>query len=301
MGPVDALSRALVERHAAVGEALGTPAIAAFELAPEPRPDGRRNNFGFLRLTDGTVGLTYVALDGAREGLARALPGLELAGRSPLEFLPRFADGAPWERALGLAAINAIAQHALARSGPAPAMPDNLELLGAPGRRDGNRPDEGRRVGMVGHFGRLVGPLVERGVELTVVELDPALARREPGLEVTLDPVRLAGCEAVAITGTTLLNGTLGRLLARCAGAREVHLLGPSASCLPEVPFAAGATSIGGFRVDDPDLFARRWREGGRWRDAGVRYLIRRDAKRGGTRGATAVSGARDERDFARR
>ena len=278
---MDALSRALVGRVAALGARSAVPAIRSFELAPDARRDAHpgaqpgaqpgagRNNFGFLRLVDGTIGLTYVALDGASAGLARALPGLELAGRSPLELLARFGGSTGWERALGLAAINAISARALAGRADVVAMPDNLDRL---------RPGPGERVGMVGHFARLVGPLRARGVPLTVVELDPGLVRAGPGFEVTLDPARLRGCAIVVITGTTLLNGTLGALLEHCRGAGEVHVLGPSASCLPDPLFGAGVTAVGGFRVTDPDLFTARWRAGGRWRDAGQRTLIVRDA-----------------------
>lgn len=267
---MDALAGALLSHVEAVGARTSPPPVHSFELAPDAGADGRRNNFGFLRLVDGSIGLTYVALDGALRSLARELPGLSLPGRSPLELLAHYAASGPdagWRRALGLAAINAVSRHAPAPDGATVPMPGNLERLDL-------RP--GERVGMVGHFGRLVGPLRERGIPLTVLELDARLVVREPGFEVTLDPARLAGCVEVIVTGTTLLNHTLGRLLPHCAGAREVHLLGPSASCLPGPLFDAGVTRVGGFRVTDPELFTARWRAGGRWRDAGERYLVSR-------------------------
>jgi uncharacterized protein (DUF4213/DUF364 family) len=107
--------------------------------------------------------------------------------------------------------------------------------------------------------------------------LEESLLRQEPGFEVTLDASRLLGCSQVVITGTTLLNHSLENILEHCREAREVHLLGPSASCLPDVLFAAGITRVGGFRVVSPELFRQRWAAGGRWKDAGQRYMLSRE------------------------
>jgi hypothetical protein len=250
-----------------LAERVRLPAIRSFTVSPHAAPGARRNNFAYLRLMDGSVGLTYVALDGAWQDLPARLQNLPLSGMSPASLAERYVGSQGWERALGLAAVNAISQHLLARNGPLEPMPDNLELLA---------PRAAERVGMVGYFGRLIDPLRAGGVDLTVIELDDRLLQAEPGLEVTLDASRLEGCAQVIITGTTLLNHTLDSLLAHCSQARDVYLLGPSASCLPDVLFAAGITAVGGFRVTSPDLFDQRWAARGRWRDAGMRYLLTR-------------------------
>jgi len=264
---MSSLPDALLAQTVAVGKRVALPAIAAFELAPFAGADERRNNFGFLRLSDGTIGLTYLAMDGVLDDLASVLPGLSLAGRSPLALAERYAGARGWERALGLAAINAVGQYVLAGYRSLTPMPDNLDALTvAPGER----------VGMVGHFGRLVEPLRARGVPLTVIELDAALVHEEAGFEITLDATRLERCERVIITGTTLLNHSLERVLAHCTEAREIHLLGPSASCLPDLLFEAGITRVGGFRVTEPRRFEARWRGGERWHDGGLRYVLSR-------------------------
>ncbi len=262
------LHEALLQQIVAIDRKMALPAIRSFTFPPLPDVGKRQNNFAYLSLADGSIGLTYVALDGALDDLHSGEATLPIAGQSPAKLAELYGNSQGWERALGLAAINAISQHLFSRSTCLDEMPDNVQLLSP-------EPDE--RIGMVGYFGRVVDPLRARGISVTVIELEESLLRQEPGLEVTLDASRLAGCSQVIITGTTLLNHSLEGLLEHCRDAREVHLLGPSASCLPDVMFAAGITRMGGFRVISPKLFEQRWTEGGRWRDAGQRYMLTKE------------------------
>ncbi|NND91145.1 MAG: DUF364 domain-containing protein [Granulosicoccus sp.] len=262
------LSQALYEQFTSIGRRTRLPPVRSFNVSPPASDDGRSNNFAYLELDDGSIGLTYTALGHDLEDLNRYLPALSLEGLSPVELFDYYRGSQGWQRAVGLAAINAVSDHLLTRAGIWYEMPDNADML---------LPRPGERIGMVGYFGRMVEPLLTRGASLTVIELDEALIRHSPGLEVTLDASRLEECSQVVITGTTLLNDSLEKMLAHCRGAREVHLLGPTASCLPEVLFSAGVTRVGGFHVSSPSLFARRWAEHGRWRDAGRRYLLTPD------------------------
>ncbi|ASJ74169.1 Rossmann-like domain-containing protein [Granulosicoccus antarcticus] len=263
------LYEALLEQLSIVDKAIELPAIQAFTFPPLPvDPNARQNNFAYLSLTDGSVGLTYVALDNALQELHSQHALLPKAGQSAMELAGLYRHSQGWKRALGLAAINAISQHLLSYSASVNAMPDNLQLLS---------PQTDERIGMVGYFARLVDPLRAKGIPVTVIELEESLLREEPGLEVTLDTSRLAGCSQVIITGTTLLNHSLDNILKHCHEADNVYLLGPSASCLPDALFAAGITHVGGFRVAQPELFKQRWSEAGRWRDAGERYFLTRD------------------------
>lgn len=253
------------------------PPVRSFELPPpEPvdpaNPDAEPwricNNFAALVLADGSVGMTYTAIDDALAGLLRELPGMPLAGRPVIELAALYAQPAGWQRSLGLAAINAISQYAMREEGVVlQPCPDTLEMLAiAPGDR----------IGMVGWFGRLIEPIRATGASLTVIELDPKYLRREPGLVVTLDASELRACNKVLLTGTTLLNGTLDGLLELTRRAERVCMIGPTAGCLPEALFAHGLTAIGGSRIDSIDHFMSLWSSAGRWREASTRYLIER-------------------------
>ena len=258
---------ALAAHVGLAAQATSLPQVSHLELPPADPDHRKRNNFAALILEDGTVGMTYVALDGALAGLRSRFgdsPGA-LAGQSPLALVDYYAGPAGWERALGLAAINAISQHLLAASDPLPPMPETLPMLGL-------RP--GDHIGMVGFYGRLVTPILAAGARLTVIELDASLVREEGGLTVTLDPHRLKDCTQVIVTGTTLLNASLDNVLTHCGSGAGVNLLGPSASCLPDALFERGVTRVGGIHIQDTDRFLAEWRRGGRWRDAGYRYQL---------------------------
>ncbi len=261
------IAQSLYQQICSITDTYNLPAVDAFHLSPQTASDKRRNNFAYLQLSDGTIGITYVALDDALKELNDRLPQMHLRGMSAVELAAHYLEPAAWQRALGLAAINAISQFMLKQQPDIQAMPENMVAL-APGKQE--------HIGLVGYFGRLVDPLRESGAMVTVIELDKAMVQSEPGLEVTLDATQLVNCTQVIITGTTLLNHSLDRMLSHCQRADRVFVLGPSASCLPQALFDAGVTTVGGFQVTDPALFTLRWKECGRWRDAGLRYSLDR-------------------------
>ena len=86
---------------------------------------------------------------------------------------------------------------------------------------------------MIGFFGPLVDQCHDNDVALTVLELDEALVRNAAGLEVTLNPGRLATCDKIVSTSTVLLNGTLDDVLAQASHAATFVIVGPSAGCVP--------------------------------------------------------------------
>lgn len=132
----------------------------------------------------------------------------------------------------------------------------------------------GDRVGMIGFF----PPLIERvrGLPLTILELRGELVREAPGLSVTLDPKRLAGCNKIVSTSTVLLNDTLEDILGHCRHAEALALIGPSASCFPDPLFARGVTTMGGYWVLNPDAFMRRAAALEPWGDAGKKSCVER-------------------------
>jgi uncharacterized protein (DUF4213/DUF364 family) len=136
----------------------------------------------------------------------------------------------------------------------------------------------GDRLGMIGFFGPLVDKCRESGVRLTVLELDETLVQREAGLEVTLDPGRLAGCDKIVSTSTVLLNGTLDDVLAQAAHAGTFVIVGPSAGCVPDPLFARGVSTVGGAQVTDPEAFMRVCSALEPWGGSTQKYYIQRGA-----------------------
>ena len=263
------LTEELVAIAGRIARELDAPRVARVLVPAEGgRPD-HHASFCAVQLADGSTGLAYVLVDGAR----RALQGVDaaaLAGARAETLAEALTGPDAGGRSLALAAVNALGRHLLDRAGftPDPAASSLGSLALGPGDR----------LGMVGFFPPLVRQARDAGVDLTVLELKEELVQRTPGLEVTLDPARLAGCAEVVCTSTTLLNGSLEALLAHARGCREFVLLGPSAGCPPDPLFARGVTATGGAWVVDADALFARAARGERWGDAARKFSLRRAA-----------------------
>lgn len=243
------------------------PPVRNIHLAPAGSNGTNNSNFSFIVLEDDTVGLTYVGMDDTRESVRTAISVRQYRGTSPLEMARLYTGESPWQRALGLAAVNAVSQYLL-RQGARPISEirhtiDILQLA------------SGDHVGMVGYFPPLVDQIGALNIPLTVIELDDKWLRQDRNLEVTLDPSQLARCNKLLCTGTTLVNHTLDSVLAHSTAAEQFCLIGPTASCLPEPLYDRGVTGLCGCQVTDCERFIALWSSGQRWREATRRYYLR--------------------------
>jgi uncharacterized protein (DUF4213/DUF364 family) len=57
----------------------------------------------------------------------------------------------------------------------------------------------------------------------------------------------------VVITGSSLDNGSLDRLLELASGARTIALMGPTVSCVPDPLFDRNVSYVAGIRIHDAD------------------------------------------------
>lgn len=104
-----------------------------------------------------------------------------------------------------------------------------------------------KKVALIGHFAQGIKALSPYA-DLTVIERDP----RGSDLPDTACEYLLPEMDAVFITGMTVANKTLPRLLDLAAHTR-VYLVGPSVPCAPEV-FGSSVQHIATSRVTDADL-----------------------------------------------
>lgn len=137
------------------------------------------------------------------------------------------------KRSIGLAAINSLYEidiNSCQRLNAA-------ELLLEHGR--------GKKVCVVGHF-PFVPRLRQAAKTLWVLERRP----RMYDLPAEQAEQVLPQADIVAITGTALLNGTMGELLALCKKDALIMVLGPTAPISP-VWFEYGVSIVSGTRVTD--------------------------------------------------
>jgi hypothetical protein len=221
------------------------------------------------------IGGHLAAVSAGRTGLASRIrghgrpgPGGVLAGmpdeysRSARTLAGTLADqphnpppNIPQLRTLAVAAVNALLP-------PPENAPDvkGQDLLLERAR--------GGNVAVVGHF-----PFVERLRDefagFTVLELDP----RQGDLPASRADDILPRADAVALTSTTIMNGTLGPLLSLIPSEAFVIMLGPSTPFAPSL-FNFGVDALSGSVVDDPAQALAGIREGKPYRKLdGVRPL----------------------------
>jgi uncharacterized protein (DUF4213/DUF364 family) len=111
-----------------------------------------------------------------------------------------------------------------------------------------------------------ISPLIERieGKVDKIFILERDLKRRESGvLPDTACEEVLPRANVAIITGATLVNGTIDHLIELSKGAREIAVVGASASILPDPLFLRGVTTVGGIRVLNPDKLLQIVAEGG--------------------------------------
>lgn len=197
-------------------------------------------------------GATGIAMT-VREGAER----LDLAGRMrgmPLRRLAERVKSWNWcEAAVGLAAINAAVN-----------APERVEaLVGRPLSGQGpvnaftclQEEIKGRRVAVIGHF---------PGLEAMASDCQLSILERRPRPGDLPDPACeyvLPEQDYVFITGTTLTNKTLPRLLQLCRRAYVV-LVGPSTPLTPLL-FRHGVDLLAGTVVLDPQPLWMVAEEGG--------------------------------------
>lgn len=251
---VPPIRRWLVEAAQRIEAALGPARVARIVLPPRVDPSGKEGEFCAVQLDDGSVGLAFTLLDGTLAALhARG----EQGGRTAMELVRGFVEEDGAARALGLATINALTRRLCDRAGFVP--DDSADSFGSLALQPGDR------LGMIGHFTPLIGQAQALGIPVTVLELKAELVREEPGLVVTLDPARLAGCNKIMSTSTLLLNDTFEVVSAAWRGAAAVAIVGPSAGCPPDPLFASGVSAVGTARVVDAEAFLARVAAGEKW------------------------------------
>ncbi len=245
------------------------PRVKAVHLPP-PRPaESMAGESCAVELEGGAIGLSYVLQGHTLEDLQQAAPAC--AGVDALHLAAGYLAGTAARygasRTLGFAAVNALTAWIFARAGFSP--PDAGDSLAA------IDPQPGERIGMIGWFPPLVPRIVAAGATLVVIEMRADLVGLREGVTVTHDAAALGPCTKVLSTGTLLLNGTLGRMLAAAPLATRFALVGPSAGSLPDPLFARRVTDLGGSWIEDGPAFIETLKAGAKRQDSARKFALR--------------------------
>ncbi len=179
----------------------------------------------------------------------------KLTGSTAMEMMNMARSWDLSESVIGIATVNALSSIAIANNKEAYViLKGNILDHIALEKKD--------TVVFVGRISPLIKRIEGKVKRIYVLERD--WARRESGvLPDTACEEILPQADVAIITGTALVNGTIDRLIELSKGAREIAVVGASASVLPGPLFKCGVTCVGGIKVLDPDKLMQIVAEGG--------------------------------------
>ncbi len=187
------------------------------------------------------VGLHWISVESHFTGMAHTFRGREgaevedagnIVGRDAAEIAGKLRSWEPLDAGLGLAALNSLIEP----------EGENFNLFGyiLQAARD-------KRVTCIGRF-PFYPELEKIAANACLLEMNP----REGELPSFAAEEVVPESDVVVVTGTTLINKSLQRLLELSHGKTSI-VLGPSTP-MSDVLFDFGASVIGGVRVSAPDM-----------------------------------------------
>jgi uncharacterized protein (DUF4213/DUF364 family) len=211
-----------------------------------------------VKLNTGHAGVAYTPthdipqsrccpISQARMGRAGGLLDLCL-----LEFVDLVHSENLLESGVGVATVNALSQ--LLMEGGRPGyriLGEEVDTLGLleVGPED--------TVSIIGAFPPVIKHMRQFTKHIYVIERNPKAQVEAPLEPEEASKSLLPRSDIVVFTGATIVNHSFEALLSLCTSAREVVLLGPTCSMIPEPLFDHGVTLMGGLWIHDSDRVLR--------------------------------------------
>jgi len=193
-------------------------------------------------LSSGHAGVAYTPVNELSKCSALSCGG-NIAGKSALKLVKMVLSSNFVEVAVGVATANALSQIVFEEN-PEKYVFSNTDVLDLIKAED--------KVAMVGYFAPLVPKVIQKARELYVLEKRKIEDNRVKVVSQSEISEVLSLSNVVLISGSTLVNKTINEVLKHVTNAREIVLLGPTASMTPQPFFEKGVTAAMGIRITDP-------------------------------------------------
>jgi uncharacterized protein (DUF4213/DUF364 family) len=223
-----------------------------------------------VKLSTGHIGICQTLLD-EQTCCQRIDKAGKLSGKPALEIAGLARSWKLGEAVVGVATINALSQIVFEKKSEDYLIVENANFI------DQVKINENDTVALVGYIRPFISIIKNRAKSLYILERKPMIQEEEIFPDVACEEI-IPKADVVIITGTAVVNGTIDRLLELSKGAREVGLVGPTASMIPDPFFKRGVTIMGGIRVIKPRKMLRIISEGGgvpHFKDACKEVVIR--------------------------
>jgi len=209
--------------------------------------------FTAVKLSSGYSGLAYTNLDSLdccahnrTKGFGDFTPG-NFKGRKVADLFTHY-DQSCLIKTVELAVMNAISAELIAESSyKIIENQDPIELVDLQGKK---------RVCVVGAFLSYIKKIAETDCTLQIVELNEAVVPEEYKqylVQPDFSKKALSNSDIVIITGASLANNTLDRMLELISTGTQIIVVGPTSSLLPDRLFAHGVDILGATRITDSD------------------------------------------------
>jgi len=212
-----------------------------------------------MRLKRAVLGLGYIAaeIDGGKVGLSANIFRSNMSGCSVFKNAGTLAGSCVGDilelgrgsdliaRALAIATINAL-------KNTKGSSRDIFDIID---------PKVFKRVAMVGYIGPVAQMLSNNGCEVSVFENRPLSGPFFKPKEAM--PEVFAAADAIIITATSIINDTIGEILALDVNTEMLVLMGPSTPLIVESFRETGIRYLAGANVVDGDVALRIVMEGG--------------------------------------
>ncbi|MDR1096328.1 MAG: DUF364 domain-containing protein [Spirochaetaceae bacterium] len=213
--------------------------------------------FTGVKLSDGSGGLCFTPVKAIPQAVccpseAKAAPfSGSLANRPVRKYIEDLSHENILRRTLAIAAVNALsASYWKTGAEKGYTLETGIDAF------DTIDPKPGQKTVVVGALVPMLKKLLAAEADFTVLEQDPSTLKAHE-MPYFLPPERaeeaVPQANILVITGVTILNGTLPRLLAMARKDAHILITGPTASMLPDAFFSRGVSCMGGILVTKPD------------------------------------------------
>jgi uncharacterized protein (DUF4213/DUF364 family) len=216
-------------------------------------------------LSNRHAGVAYTPTNQLPECTVLADAG-KIAGKSAETVMNKAESSNLVETAVGVATINALSQAAFEEK-PEKYVFSDIDALDLIHPKD--------KVVTVGYFGPLVHKILRKTQDLHVLEKRKIEDKRVYIIPQHDAPTVMPASNILLISGSTIVNKTLNQILEMRGNAREVVLLGPTASMVPQPLFKKGVTAVMGAKIIDAEKMLRVVSESG-----GTQQLLSMCAKK---------------------
>jgi uncharacterized protein (DUF4213/DUF364 family) len=213
--------------------------------------------FTGVKLSNGAGGVSYTPVKDIPQAVCcqssagRIFDPLKINGMKVADVLAGLISKEPVKVSVAIATLNALSAYCWERG-----LTDNYRIQVDADALDVVRIPDESSIAVIGAFAPILRKLKSRGGKWWVIEQDPkTLKSDEMNHFIPADQSKetIAKADVLIITGVTLVNHTLEKILKVARKDAEIAVIGPTASMLPDALFARGVRVVGGVWVKKPD------------------------------------------------